>query len=49
MIRTFARIVTSGQLEPQWGNIALATQQVIDACLRSSAEDGRAVRVMQEM
>jgi predicted dehydrogenase len=41
MIRTFARIVTSGQLEPQWGEIALKTQQVVDACLRSAREDGR--------
>ena len=45
MIRTFARIVTSGQLEPRWGEIALATQQVIDACLRSSREEGKAVPV----
>src|SRR5262249_22800872 len=48
MIRTFARIVTSGQLEPRWGEVALATQQVIDACLRSSREEGRAVPVMGE-
>jgi len=43
MIRTFARIVTSGQLEPQWGEIALKTQQVLDACLRSAREEGRLV------
>jgi predicted dehydrogenase len=45
MIRTFAGIVRSGQLEPRWGEIALQTQQVIDACLRSAREDGRAVEV----
>jgi predicted dehydrogenase len=43
MIRTFARIVLSGQPEPQWGEIALKTQLVIDACLRSAREDGRPV------
>jgi predicted dehydrogenase len=45
MIRTFARIVTSGQLELQWGDIALKTQLVLDGCLRSGREDGRAVTV----
>lgn len=45
MIRTFGRIVTSGQLEPQWGEIALKTQQVIDACVRSAQEEGRPVAV----
>jgi predicted dehydrogenase len=45
MIRHFGRIVTSGQLEPQWGEIALKTQQVVDACLQSAREDGRAVPV----
>ena len=43
MMRTFARIVTSGPLEPHWGEIALKTQQVLDACVRSAREDGRAV------
>jgi hypothetical protein len=43
MVRTFARIVQSGQLEPQWGDIALRTQLVLDACLRSAREDGRPV------
>jgi predicted dehydrogenase len=47
MIRTFARIVTSGQLEPQWGEMALKTQQVLDACLRSAQEDGRAVPLVE--
>ncbi|MBI1916967.1 MAG: hypothetical protein HYS12_19845 [Planctomycetes bacterium] len=43
MIRTFARIVTSGQLQPAWGEQALATQQVIDACLCSAQQDGKEV------
>jgi predicted dehydrogenase len=41
MIRTFAQIVTSGQLQPRWGEHALATQQVLDALLRSARQDGR--------
>jgi predicted dehydrogenase len=45
MIRHFAGIVTSGKLEPHWSEQALATQQVIDACLRSAHEDGRLVPV----
>jgi predicted dehydrogenase len=45
MMRTFARIVTSRQLEPSWGDRALKTQQVVDACLHSAREDGKAVPV----
>jgi predicted dehydrogenase len=45
MIRTFARIVTSGQLEPHWGEEALKTQQVLDACLRSARENGVPTKV----
>jgi len=45
MIQTFGRIVASGQLEPVWGDIALQTQQVLDACLQSAREDSRPVAV----
>jgi predicted dehydrogenase len=45
MIRTFARIVASGQMEPAWGDIALGTQQVVDACLRSARAGGERVSV----
>jgi predicted dehydrogenase len=45
MIRVFSRIVTSGQLEPQWGENALRTQQVIDACLESAQQDGGKVKL----
>jgi predicted dehydrogenase len=45
MVRTFARIVQSGQLEPVWGEIVLKTQLVLDACLRSAREDGRPMTV----
>jgi len=47
MIRTFAGIVSSGQLEPQWGERALKTQQVVDACLRSAREEGKTQKVLE--
>jgi predicted dehydrogenase len=43
MIRKFGQMVTSGQLEPAWGESALRTQQVVDACLRSALADGKPV------
>ena len=43
MIRTFSQIVLSGKLEPHWGEIALKTQEIVDACARSAHEDGRLV------
>jgi predicted dehydrogenase len=45
MIRTFAGIVTSGQLQPGWGEQALATQRVLDALLHSARQGGDAVTV----
>lgn len=45
MIRKFAAIVTSGQLEPAWGEMALNTQRVLDACLQSAREDGKLVNL----
>jgi predicted dehydrogenase len=45
MIRTFAEIVTSGQLQPRWAEQALATQQVLDALLCSARQDGSGVVV----
>src|SRR5205085_5016044 len=45
LIREFSRIATSGRLEPRWGELALKTQQVVDACLRSARDDGRATAV----
>ena len=45
MIRTFAQVVTSGQRQPQWGERALATQQVLDALLCSARQDGTGVAV----
>src|SRR5262249_40379054 len=45
LIREFGRIVTSGRLEPGWGDRALKTQQVVDACLRSARDGGKDVAV----
>jgi predicted dehydrogenase len=45
MIRAFSGIVTSGKLDPSWGDIALKTQMVTDACLRSAHDGGKLVSV----
>ena len=45
MIRNFADLVLSGRIEPHWGEIALKTQQVLDACLASARQDGALVPV----
>ena len=47
MIRTFGQIVASGRLEPRWGDLALKTQQVVDACLRSARADSKLVEVLE--
>jgi predicted dehydrogenase len=46
MIRTFAGIVLSGSLEPQWGDVALKTQQVLDACMQSAREEGKLISLI---
>ena len=40
LFRTFSTLVTSGKRDPHWGDIALKTQLVLDAC-RQSAKEGR--------
>ena len=45
MIRTFSELVLSGRVDPQWGEIALKTQGVLDACLESARNNGRLVEV----
>ena len=44
LFRTFSTLVTTGRLDRSWGEIALATQQVVDACVESAGE-GRAVEL----
>ncbi len=43
MIRNFSALVHSGQLDASWSEIALQTQIVLDACLRSARQDGQFV------
>lgn len=38
MFRAFAELVLSGRPDEHWGQIALKTQQVLDACLSSARE-----------
>lgn len=43
MFRRFAGLVLAGKTDPHWGQIALKTQQVLDACLRSARAAGTIV------
>lgn len=45
MARTFAALALGGKPDPVWPDIALKTQRVLDACLRSARDGGRAVEV----
>jgi len=38
LFRTFSELATSGRPDPRWGEMALKTQMVIDACARSARE-----------
>jgi predicted dehydrogenase len=39
LFRRFAELVSSGRPDPIWGEIALKTQKVVDACLKSAQQD----------
>jgi predicted dehydrogenase len=43
MFRRFAELAASGRPDESWGEMSLATQQVLDACLQSARSGGRAV------
>ncbi len=45
MFRNFAALALSGKPDDSWGEMALKTQIVLDACLRSAEADGRPVEV----
>ena len=45
MFAAFARLALSGKPDAFWGEIALKTQQVLDACLQSARADGRMVEL----
>ncbi|MEZ5990003.1 MAG: gfo/Idh/MocA family oxidoreductase [Planctomycetota bacterium] len=46
MFETFSRVVLSGNLDLHWPRISLLTQRVLDACLASAKQSGRAVEVL---
>lgn len=45
LFRHFGELVLSRQLDDSWGDIALRTQRVLDACLASARQDGRPVEL----
>ena len=45
MFSTFAELVLAGKVDPGWGDMALKTQQVLDACLQSARSGGRRVEL----
>jgi predicted dehydrogenase len=45
MFRRFAELALSGRPNSSWGEMALKTQQVLDACLRSARAGGATVEV----
>jgi len=45
MFRTFSELALSGKPDPHWGEIALKTQIVSDACFRSAREGGRLIKL----
>jgi len=46
MFRHFAELALSGKPDPHWGQIALKTQQVLDACLQSARSAGRMMELL---
>lgn len=45
LFRHFAQLALSGQPDKKWADIALQTQQVLDACLASAHQDGKLVEL----
>lgn len=43
LFRRFGELVLGGSPDPLWPEIALKTQQVLDACLRSARENGKEI------
>lgn len=46
MVRRFAELVQSGTTDPYWPEIALRTQRVMDACMRSAEQGGEIVDLL---
>lgn len=47
LFRTFSLLALSGRPDPHWGEIALKTQRVLDACLVSARDGSRPVVIDQ--
>jgi predicted dehydrogenase len=47
LFQNFARLALSGSPDARWGEIALKTQRLLDACLESSRDAGRLVKVAE--
>jgi hypothetical protein len=45
MLRRFSEIVLSGKIDSHWPEIALKTQQVLDALVESASKDGSPVNL----
>ncbi len=45
LFRTFSELALSGHPDPFWGDIALKTQQVMEACLQSARDGGQDVKL----
>jgi hypothetical protein len=45
LFRTFGQLVLDGKIDPQWGDMVLKTQLVMDACLKSARADGALQKV----
>ena len=45
MIRNFSELVIAKKVDPSWGEIAMKTQVVLDACLQSAREGGKLLEV----
>ena len=45
MARRFGELVLGGKPDPTWPDVALKTQLVLDACLRSARDGGRVVGI----
>ena len=45
LFRNFSAQVLSGKTDPHWGNIALQTQQILDALVASSRDNGAIIKL----
>ncbi|MCB9892253.1 MAG: Gfo/Idh/MocA family oxidoreductase [Planctomycetes bacterium] len=43
LFRKFSQLVLDGERDPHWPKIALQTQELLDACLRSAREGGKRI------